>query len=149
MKINTAGLDIIKYYEGWSSTVYKCPAGVGTIGYGSTWDMNGKRITMDHKKITKDYGEQLLLRELRHINYAMKKLIKAELTENMYSSLASLTYNIGSGNLQHSTLRMKLNKGLYEVAADEFLKWRKAGGKVLKGLVRRRAREQELFLTES
>ena len=57
MKINTAGLDIIKYYEGWSSTVYKCPAGVGTIGYGSTWDMNGKRITMDHKKITKDYGE--------------------------------------------------------------------------------------------
>ena len=147
MNINQEGLDIIKYYEGWSNSPYKCPAGVPTIGYGSTWDIKGKKITMNHKEITEEQGEALLLRELRHVKHAINKLIKAELTENMYSSLASLTYNIGSGNLQHSTLRMKLNRGWYEAAANEFPKWRRAGGKILKGLVKRRAKERELFLT--
>jgi lysozyme len=64
----------------------------------------------------------------------------------MYSSLASIIYNIGSGNFQRSTLRMKLNRGWYEAAADEFPKWRRAGGRILKGLVKRRAKERELFL---
>ena len=64
----------------------------------------------------------------------------------MYSSLASIIYNIGSGNFQRSTLRMKLNRGWYEDAANEFPKWRRAGGRILKGLVKRRAKERELFL---
>ena len=66
----------------------------------------------------------------------------------MFSATASLVYNIGTGNFQRSTLRMKLNRGYYEDAADEFPKWRKAGGRILKGLVRRRARERQLFLTD-
>ena len=146
MNINEAGLSIIKYYEGWSSRPYKCPAGIATIGYGSTWDINGEKVNMNHKKVTKEQGEALLLRELRHVDHAIKKLVKAELTENMYSSLASIIYNIGSGNFQRSTLRMKLNRGWYEAAADECPKWRRAGGRILKGLVKRRAKERELFL---
>lgn len=146
MKINEAGLDIIKYYEGWSSRPYKCPAGIATIGYGSTWDIDGQKVDMRHKKITKDHGEALLLRELRHVDHAIRKLVTAELTANMYSSLASIIYNIGSGNFQRSTLRMKLNRGWYEDAANEFPKWRRAGGRILKGLVKRRAKERELFL---
>ena len=146
MRINEAGLDIIKYYEGWSSRPYKCPAGIATIGYGSTWDINGEKVNMNHKKVTKEQGEALLLRELRHVDHAIRKLVKAELTENMYSSLASIIYNIGSGNFQRSTLRMKLNRGWYEAAADEFPKWRRAGGRILPGLVRRRKAEMGLFL---
>ena len=79
---------------------------------------------------------------------AINKLVKSELTENMFSAIASLVYNIGTGNFQRSTLKMKLNRGEYENAADEFGKWRKAGGRILKGLVRRRAQERELFLTD-
>ena len=64
----------------------------------------------------------------------------------MFSAVASLAYNIGTGNLQRSTLRIKLNRGRYLDAADEFPKWRKAGGRVLKGLVRRRIAERNLFV---
>ena len=146
MQINDVELDIIKHYEGWSSCVYLCPAGVHTIGYGSTWDMNGDPISAECADITEDEGEALLRRELRHVRGAVARLVTAELTDNMYSALCSFIYNIGSGAFQRSTLRMKLNRGDYEGAADEFPKWRRAGGRILKGLVRRRKSEQRLFL---
>jgi lysozyme len=84
---------------------------------------------------------------VRHSEKAIRKLVKTELTENMFSSLCSFIYNVGSGNFQRSTMRMKLNRGQHEEAADEFKKWRKAGGRVSKGLVRRRKQERELFLS--
>jgi len=144
--INDEGLAIIKDFEGFSPSVYRDPIGVPTIGYGSTWDSSGERVTMDHPDITEAEGEELLYGEIHNTEKAVGKLITAELTENMYAALVSLTYNIGSGNLQRSTLRKKLNCGNYGGAADEFPKWRKAGGRVLPGLVRRRAAERELFL---
>jgi len=146
MRINEAGLNLIKHYEGYSSSVYCCPAGRWTVGFGSTWDSKGNPITKEQPDISEEYGELLLLRELRHTDHAIDKLVTAELSENMYSSLNSFIYNVGSGNFQRSTLRMKLNRGWYEASADEFPKWRKAGGRVLKGLVRRRKSERELFL---
>lgn len=146
MKTNERGLNIITSFEGWSSTPYLCPAGVPTIGYGSIWRRDGACVTMEHPEISNDEGEFLLRRELRHVEAAIGKLVKTELTENMFSALASFTYNLGSGNLQASTLRMKLKRGDYEGAADEFPKWRRAGGKILPGLVRRRAAERALFL---
>jgi|TARA_R110000824_G_scaffold78516_6_gene198136 lysozyme len=146
MKINEDGLDIIKHYEGYSSSVYLCPAARFTIGWGSTWDHNGNPIKKDQPDISKGYAHRLLVRELRHVEHAISRLVSAELTENMYSATSSLVYNIGSGNFQSSTLRMKLNRGNYEGAADEFPKWRKAGGRILAGLVRRRQSERDLFL---
>jgi len=146
LHINEAGMELIKHYEGWRESVYLCSAARPTIGYGSTWDRYGNAITLDHSNITKKQGEYLLQREVRHSETAIRRLIKAELTENMFSSLCSFIYNVGSGNFQKSTLRMKLNRGQYESAADEFPKWRKAGGRVVKGLVRRRKQERELFL---
>ena len=146
--INAAGLVIIKAFEGFSPTPYLCPANRWTIGYGSTWDIKGRAVTGTHLPITRDEAGPLLAREVRHVEGAINKLVKAELMENMFSALASLVYNIGTGNFQRSTLKMKLNRGEYENAADEFPKWRKAGGRILKGLVRRRAQERELFLTE-
>ena len=147
LHINASGMELIKHWEGWRESPYLCSAARPTIGYGSTWDRHGNAITLDHSNITKKQGEYLLQREVRHSETAIKRLIKAELTENMFSSLCSFIYNVGSGNFQKSTLRMKLNRGQYESAADEFPKWRKAGGRVVKGLVRRRKQERELFLT--
>lgn len=145
--MNEAGMDIVKTFEGWSSSVYQCSAGRWTVGWGSTWDHRGNPITSEQSDITEEYGTTLLRREVSHVEKAIRRLISAELTENMFSALCSFTYNVGTGNLQRSTLRMKLNRGQYEDAADEFPKWRRAGGRVLRGLVRRRKREKELFLT--
>lgn len=147
-RTNAAGLGIIKAFEGFSPTPYLCPANRWTIGYGSTWDIEGSPVDGSHPTVTRDEATALLAREVRHVEGAIRKLVKAELNENMFSAIASLAYNIGTGNLQSSTLRMKLNRGEYENAADEFPKWRKAGGRILKGLVRRRAKERELFLTD-
>jgi len=146
-QINARGLSIIKTFEGWSPTVYVCPAGVPTIGYGSIWDLDGNRVTMSHPSITKDEGQILLQRELRHIQRAVGQLVNVPLNANQYSALASWTFNLGSGRLQSSTLRRKLNRGDYDGASAEFPKWRRAGGKILKGLVLRRAKEKELFDT--
>ncbi|MDB4725928.1 lysozyme [bacterium] len=143
--INEAGLSIIKTFEGFSEAPYLCPAGIPTIGYGSTWDQEGNRVTMEHPNITESGGQRLLDREVRHTELAVNSLILVALNENQFSALCSFTYNLGSGNLQSSTLRAKLNRGDYEGASAEFPKWRRAGGRILKGLVRRRAIERELF----
>ena len=83
--------------------------------------------------------------ELARTEYDVSRLINVPLTENQFGALVSFTYNVGSGNLKASTLRQKLNRGDYAGAADEFPKWRRAGGKILRGLVRRRAAERALF----
>jgi len=147
--INESGLELIKKYEGWRSKPYLCSAARWTIGFGSTWDIDGNAVTSKHSDITPEQGEYLLIREVRYSEIAIRKLVKTELTANMFSSLCSFIYNVGAGNFQRSTMRMRLNRGLHEEAADEFPKWRKAGGKVIKGLVRRRKQERELFLSEA
>ena len=146
MKTGQAGIELIKRFEGFSSTPYLCPADVPTIGYGNTRRIDGSRVAMDDEPISEADGEALLAHELLSFERSVDKLITAELTQVMFDALVSFTYNLGSGNLQSSTLRMKLNRGNYEGAADEFPKWRKAGGRVLQGLVRRRIAERKLFL---
>ena len=84
---------------------------------------------------------------MHHIEGAIRRLIKTPLTINQFSALCSWGFNVGSGNVQSSSLRILLNRGDVEGAADEFPKWRKAGGRVLSGLVRRRVAERALFLT--
>ncbi len=147
MRINQVGLDLLKTFEGFRSEPYFCSAMVATIGYGSTWSFDGSRVTLHHPPITKDEAEELLLREIRKSEKAVDRLIKVELNENEHSALQSFVYNLGSGRLQSSTLRRKINRGDFEGAADEFPKWRRAGGRILKGLVLRRAAERKLFLS--
>ena len=143
--VNARGISIIKTFEGYSPTVYHCPAGIPTIGYGSIWDMDGKRVKASQPKITKAQAETLLLREIHHVERAIRTLIRVPLNQNQFSALASWTFNLGSGRLQSSTLRTKLNRGDYDGAALEFPKWRRAGGKILQGLVKRRAVEKALY----
>ena len=144
--INEAGLGIIKSFEGWRSSVYHCGAR-WTIGWGSTYDLNGDRVTPDHPDIDETEGETLLRREVRHVENTIKRVVKAPLNENQFSSLCSFTYNVGSGNFYRSTLRQKISRLDYEGAADELPKWRRSAGRILPGLVRRREAERNLFLS--
>ncbi|MDP6691084.1 MAG: lysozyme [Alphaproteobacteria bacterium] len=146
MKTNAKGLAIIKQYEGFSRLPYRDPIGIPTIGYGSIWGLDRKRVMMDHPEIDEDDGEALLAREVDHTERAVHRLIRVPLSDNQFAALVSFTYNVGPGNLQRSTLRQKANRGDMAGAADEFPKWRRAGGRILRGLVRRRAEERELWL---
>ena len=144
--INDRGIEIVKCFEGISLKPYLCPANVWTVGYGSTVSRTGGPIDPDMEAISEDEAEALLIRDLESSEGWVSRLIKTALTENQYSALTSFTFNVGAGALQRSTLRMKLNRSEYQGAADEFPKWRMAGGRILAGLVRRRAAERALFL---
>lgn len=141
MRTNKRGLDIIKEYEGLRLKSYKCPAGVWTIGYGST---AGVKKGME---ITESEADQRLIVDLMVSEYAIERAVKPLLNDNQFSALASFVFNVGAGKFGQSTLLKKLNAGDVNGAADEFLKWNKGGGKVLPGLVKRRAAERDLFLS--
>ena len=146
MRTNDRGLRLIKKYEGLSLHAYRCPAQIWTIGYGSCYGLNGKRLTKDHRMITPTEADYLLRREVRHAERQVARLLKVPVTENQFSALASFTFNVGGGAFQSSTLRRKLNRGEIESAAKEFHRWKYAGGRVLPGLVKRRRAECALFL---
>jgi lysozyme len=148
MNCNALGIKIIKAFEGFRASPYLCAAGVITVGYGSTRGFDNRPISMDMELLTKEDGLFLLRRDLAKSERAVDRLIKVELSTNEFSSLCSFCYNVGSGNLQMSTLRSKLNRGDRDGAADEFPKWRRASGRILAGLVRRREIERQLFLSE-
>ena len=142
--INERGIEIIKSFEGFSSKPYLCPAKVWTVGYGATRGSDGRPVGADMGSVSE--AEALLVRDLESSEGWVLRLVKKVLTDNQFSALTSITFNVGAGALQRSTLRMKLNRSEYQGAVDEFPKWRIAGGKILAGLVRRRAAEQALFL---
>lgn len=145
MRVNARAVAIIKHYESFRGAPYICPAGYWTIGYGSIRDKHGRRVHADTEHITELEGELLLLEELEKVERYVKALVTVELTENQFSALCSFVFNIGSGRFKASTLRAKLNRGDYEGASAEFPKWRRGGGRILPGLVRRRKSERELF----
>lgn len=139
--MKTRNKEIIKQSEGLRLEAYLCPAGVWTIGYGHT----GKDV-VEGMKITRGEAEELLEGDLEKFEKDILKMVKVGLTQNQFDALVSFTYNVGGGALKTSTLLKKLNAGDYMGAADEFLKWTKAGGKELPGLVKRRRTERALFL---
>ena len=147
MHINERGIEIVKSFEGISLKPYLCPANVWTVGYGATVGSDGRRIDPDMGSISETEADALLLRDLESSEGWISRLIKTALTENQFSALTSFTFNVGAGALQRSTLRMKLNRGEVQGAADEFPKWKFANKRILAGLVRRRAAERALFLS--
>jgi lysozyme len=152
-KINKAGLDLIKSFEGFSSKPYPDP-GTGaepyTIGYGSTYYEDHTKITMQDSPISEDRALQLLEFEVNEKATAVEKLVKVQLNDNEFAALVSFAYNCGIGNLTSSTLLKLLNANADKTAVgDQFLKWDHAAGKVMAGLTRRRQAERSLFLTDS
>lgn len=142
------GLELIREYEGFSALPYIDSAGTVTIGYGSTRDKKGDPVTMDHPNITEQQGWSLLSRDVDHAERVVGELVSVPLNQFQFDALVSFVYNLGVGNFKRSTLLSNLNMGRYESAAKEFHRWKYAGGKVLSGLVRRRAAEYALFILE-
>lgn len=145
--MKTNNIDLIKDFEGFRSKPYLCAAGVATIGFGSTRYADGTKVTLQDKPITRDEAHKLLLDTLVPFENTVNKNVTVGLTQNMFDALVSFVYNVGSGNFVGSTLLKKLNKEDYHGAADQFLRWDKAGGKVLAGLTKRRKAERALFLS--
>lgn len=139
--------DFVTKFEGFSSSAYQCSAKVWTLGYGSTFNPYTKVKVRPLDKITKAEALDWLDKELNVLTEAVKSVVKVSLTANQLNALVSFTYNVGIGNLRKSTLLRLLNDGNYQGAANQFLLWNKAGGKVLTGLTIRRQAEKDLFLS--
>ena len=139
--INAAGIALIKEFEGLRLTAYRDPVGVLTIGYGSTGPHVKPGLT-----ITEAQAEELLRQDVARFEVAVADMAKVA-TDNQFAAMVSLAFNVGAEALRKSTLLRKHNAGDYTGARAEFARWKFAGGKVLGGLVRRRAAEAKLYGT--
>ncbi|HDR2478682.1 TPA: lysozyme [Enterobacter ludwigii] len=146
MQTSDKGIALIKQFEGCKLTAYQDSVGVWTIGYGWTQPVDGKPIRAG-MTIKQETAERLLKTGLVSYENDVSRLVKVDLTQGQFDALVSFTYNLGARSLSTSTLLRKLNAGDYAGASDEFLRWNKAGGKVLNGLTRRREAERALFLS--
>ena len=148
MKISNNGINLIKQFEGLSLKPYRDVAGVPTIGWGSTYYKDNKKVTMNDKPITEDEAN-LLLEYIANKDFGDKinTLVKVELNQNQFDALVSFCYNLGIGNFKSSTLLKKINQDDFKGASEEFIKWNKVGKTELVGLTKRREKEKKLFLS--
>ena len=159
MKVSDSAVEVIKHHEGKRNKPYSCPALLWTIGYGHVLYPEQAKLKLgersayplrpEHDKIWSDGGIDAILRsDLTRFESGVLRLCPGAINSQAhFDALVSFSFNVGLGSLQSSTLRMKYNRGEYEAAADEFVKWNKAGGRILPGLTRRRLEEQALFLS--
>ena len=152
MKLDLAA-ELCRRFEGFSAKPYLCPAGVWTIGYGSTYYANGDKVTKDYPSIDCEYAERLLMHELVH-TYAPGAirqcpiLLTVAIKDKDWGKLNAIVdfcYNLGVGRLQTSTLKRKINQQDWDGAIEQLKLWVRGGGKVLRGLVIRRDAEAALM----
>ena len=146
MRINQACIDAIKGFEGWRSRAYRDSVGVWTIGYGHT-SAAGKPAVHSGQQISKKQGEEILRRDMEKFASGVRKLIKVHLNDNQFGALVSFAYNVGLGNFKKSSVLRVVNARQFDQVPRRLALWNKAGGRVLKGLVRRRGEEAALFMT--
>ena len=145
-QISDNGLALIKNLEGYSDYPYACPAGAVAIGYGSTTYENGKQVLLSDPPITEAAADRLFRKKISKYEKWVNKLVKTDINQNQFDALVSLSYNIGFGSIKRSRLLKLVNENPNDPQiAIEFLKWRKANGKVIKGLETRRQKEVELY----
>jgi len=147
-KISKKGLDLIKKFEGLKLKPYLCSAGVPTIGYGNTLYENGKKVSLKDTIITEQRATELLSNSLKNLEQHVDSFCRDDINQNQFDALVSFAFNLGPYNLK-STLLKKVNKNPNDpTIRDEFMRWTKAGGKVLKGLVERRKCEADLYFSK-
>lgn len=149
----------LKHHEGVRNKPYRDVVHLWTVGVGRLMYPQQVNLSMierklfplkeeDNRVFSDEEVSELLRQDLRRFELGVLRLCPRAATDNQYRALISFAFNVGLGNLQRSGLRMKHNRGDYDEAAQEFLKWNKAGGKVFAGLVRRRKDEAALYLSE-
>lgn len=144
MNISAAGINLIKEFEGVRLKSYKCPAGVWTLGVGHT-SAAGPPEVKPGMTITEAEALKILRNDLKKFEASIDSMVRVPLKQNQYDALCSFIFNVGAGAFQKSTLLKKLNAGDYAAVPQELMKWTKAGGKELPGLVRRRRAEAALW----
>jgi len=159
MNVSPAALKMIKHHEGVRVKPYRCPALLWTVGVGHVIDPNHIKVPFDERRnlpipdgwdrvLSMGEVDAILAQDLIRFERGVARLCPAAVnSQGIFDALVSFSFNVGLGNLQRSGLRMKTNRGEFETAADEFLKWTKAGGRVLPGLVKRRNDERALYLS--
>jgi lysozyme len=158
MNLDPRIIDMIKHHEGVKLKPYQCPAFLWTVGVGHVIDPNHIKVPLAERKtlpipagwdrvLSMGEVDEILAQDLARFESGVQRLCPSGLTSGRFGALVSFAFNVGLGNLQNSTLRMKHNRGEFEAAADEFLKWNKAGGKELKGLTNRRKDERAVYLS--
>ena len=150
MALSDKGFDMIATFEGFRPKPYLDAVGVPTIGYGNTYYLDGRKVKMTDKPISRDEAKRLKMAVInKDFAPAVRKALadsKVPIAQNMFDACVSLAYNIGVSAFAKSSVVRYLNAGNKQKAGDAFLMWNKAGGMVLDGLARRRKREREVFL---
>jgi GH24 family phage-related lysozyme (muramidase) len=144
MKVTNEAINLIKYYEGFRAYTYLCPAGIKTIGYGTT----NPRYAKDGAIVTPTEAERILTADLVVYEIAVSQLLRGHIVKQArFDALVCFAYNVGIAALKNSTLLKRYLEGDVNGAAQEFYRWNKANGKELQGLTRRRKAEAHLFIT--
>jgi lysozyme len=134
---------LCRQYEGFRSKPYLCPAGIATIGYGSTYYSDGHKVTLEDAPMDEFNARALLMVELEHtyLPGVLRNCPILATDEKKCNAIVDFVYNLGIGRLQTSTLKRKINAQEWEAAQEQLMLWTKGGGKVLPGLVKRRRSE--------
>lgn len=144
MKTSANGVAHIKEFEGFRGKRYLCPANKPTIGYGHVI-VDSERATLWGADLTEEQATKLLMKDLVRFEDAVLAMVAVPLTQGQFDALVSFAYNLGEAKLRSSTLLKLLNAGDYDGARKQINRWVYSNGKKLEGLIRRRARETEMF----
>ena len=159
MKVSPAALKMVKHHEGVRVKPYRCPALLWTVGVGHVIDPNHIKVPFEERRnlpvpngwdrvLSMDEVDSILSQDLGRFERGVARLCPASAnSQGIFDALVSFSFNVGLGNLQRSGLRMKTNRGEFQDAAEEFMKWTKAAGRVLPGLVKRRQDERAMYLS--
>lgn len=156
--ISPKALAMIAHHEGVRYRPYRCPAALWTVGVGHVLYPDQAKLSMearlayplksaDNRAWSKEEVNGVLEFDLKRFIQGVPKYCTGTLTQGQLDALVSFSFNCGLGTLQRSTLRQKHNRGNFAGAAEEFMKYTKGGGKVLKGLVNRRNDERALYIS--
>lgn len=136
-------INLVMHFEGFRSRVYICAGGYPTIGYGHLI-RSGEDFSQG---ISREQAELLLTQDLQSSERAVLRMTKVPLSGGQFDALVSFVFNLGSGCYQRSTLRQKVNREEHDDAANTFWMYRRANGKILRGLVLRREAERIMYLS--
>jgi lysozyme len=146
MILDNKGYLLITKFEGLRLKPYLCSAKIPTIGYGNSYYPDGKRVTLLDKDITKQQAFDMFKEVANRFAKRVDTLVTSNLNQNQFNALVSFAYNVGTGNFSSSTLLKKVNKNPDDLTIKaEFLRWNKAGGKVINGLTNRRNEEADFI----
>jgi len=138
--------EVIKKFEGFEPAPYLCPANVPTIGYGTTIYSDGTKVSMDDEPIDEEKATEELLHHIKKVEKQVNGVLDVNLKAHQKAALISFVYNVGIVNFSRSTLLRKVNHCVDDQNIPaEFRRWTKGGGRVLRGLIRRREEEVELW----